>query len=55
MRTSDLSFTFCSPDKILLKLPIEAGTMRDERGNDPAVFVLNLPAVLSEGKLYYYS
>jgi len=51
VRTSNLSFTFCSPDEILLKLSSEEGKMRIERGIESAVFVLNLPAVLSEGKL----
>ena len=48
---SDLSSTFCSPDEILLNLSSEAGKIRIERGIEPTVFVLNLPAVLSEGKL----
>ena len=51
MRTSDLSFTFYSPDEILLKLSSETGKMRFESGIEPTLFVLNLPAVLSEGEI----
>lgn len=50
-RTSNLSFTFCSPDEILLKLSSGAVKMWDERGIEQTVFVLKLPVVLSEGKL----
>ena len=51
VKNSNLSLTFYSPDEILLNLSSEAGRMRDERGIEPTVFVLNCPAVLSEGKL----